>query len=210
MPAYFSVTLEFSRKNIAPDFMQKFYQVLVSSGLVFKSGYWGSEQDDLQTILQWNQKKLEQDFKIGYSEHFSHDYKQMCFALENFQEVRGFWMNQYPVQDEFTFEIIIPEYEIFGDEVYSKNQAYIPEKMQKIQEIACQIWERFSPVMSIQTELEIIGACVPEQAVLSGQKLPSAYPFAIISEKTAQNNNFIQFRKISLGRNGMLLLSQTN
>ena len=208
MPAYFSVTLEFSRKNIFPDFMQNFYSVLSSAGLTFKSGYWDSEQDDLQSILNWNQKKLEQNFKIGYSEHFSHDYKQMLFAFEDFHEIRGFWMNQYPVQDEFTFEIIIPEYEIFGDEVYSKNQAYIPEKMQKIQDIACYLWEHFPPVMTIQTELEIIGACVPEQAILSGQKLPSAYPFAIVSEKTAQNNGFVQFTKSNLGRNGIFLLSQ--
>ena len=198
MPAYFSVKLEFSRKEIFADFMQNFQNALASAGLVFKSGYWHSEQDDLQTILAWNQKLLEQDFVLGYDEDASHDYRQMLFVSEDFSEVRGFWLNRYPVREEFTFEIIIPEAELF-----SGNRC-IPEKMQIVRKLACQLWETV-PVLTIQTEPEIADKTASCQEILSGQKLPNAYPFAILPEEITEHLDSAKFRKANIGRNGVFL-----
>ena len=203
MPAYFSLSLEFSRKEISADFMRNFHNVLELAGLPFKSGYWHSEREDLQKILAWNQKKLEQDFKLGYDENGAHDYRQMLFRSDDFSEVRGFWLNRYPVREEFTFEIIIPESELFSGEFFFGNVC-IPKKMQIIREIACKLWESV-PVLTIQTEPEIADETASYQEILTGQKLPNACPFAIVSEQVAQKHDFVQFQKIKIGRNGILL-----
>ena len=203
MPAYFSLSLEFSRKEIYAGFMQNFYSALELAGLPFKSGYWHSEQEDLQKILAWNQKKLEQDFRLGDAEHVSRDYQQMLFSSDDFSEVRGFWLNRYPVREEFTFEIIIPESELFSGEFFFGNVC-IPKKMQIIREIACKLWESV-PVLTIQTEPEIADETASYQEILTGQKLPNACPFAIVSEQVAQKHDFVQSQKTRISGNGILL-----
>ncbi len=204
MPAYFSLILEFSRKNICPGLMQNFQEALASAGLAFQSGYWESEQDNLQSILNWNQKLLEQDFELGYDENVSHDYKQMLFRLDGFRHVRGFWMNRYPVREEFSFALVIPEAELFGDDVTTLKESYLPEKMQILRDLACQLWE-VCPVMSIQTELELTGSCACYQDIVYGKERPSAHPFAILPRNAAKTKDFMQFQKTSLHRGGMLL-----
>lgn len=39
-------------------------------------------------MLKWNQKKLQEDFELAYTEHYSHDYKQMLFNFYDFSEIR--------------------------------------------------------------------------------------------------------------------------
>ena len=86
--------------------------MLNKAGMVFQSGYWGFEKDSLEGINRWNQKKLEEDFVLGETEHHMHDYKQVIYAYGSYSEVRGFWMNHYPEDGEFTYEIIIPVSEV--------------------------------------------------------------------------------------------------
>ncbi len=80
----------------------------------FFSGYWGYEEDSLEETIEWNQRKLEADFNLGFTEHCSHDYKQVVYKLSGYSEVRGFWMNNYPEDGEFTYEIIIPESDVLA------------------------------------------------------------------------------------------------
>lgn len=110
MPAYFSLTFELNKSRNA---VGAFCETLVHSGPVFKSGYWGFENDSFAGIIAWNQKKLDEDFELGYTEHHSYDYKQMLFDYADFSEVRLFIMNQRrkPV---FSFALIVPEYDFHG------------------------------------------------------------------------------------------------
>ena len=118
MPAYFNMSLVFERKDIKPNFTRDVHNMLHKAGLVFKGGCFDAEKYSLEEILCWNQKHLENNFQLGFSEHYSHGYKQMYFKYGEFSEVRGFWMNNYPEVDEFTLEIIIPEDDILE---YNEN-----------------------------------------------------------------------------------------
>ncbi|MCI9384664.1 MAG: hypothetical protein HFI24_10755 [Lachnospiraceae bacterium] len=107
MPAYFSITFELNKGRDAID---SFCKTLIHSGLVFKSGYWGFENDSFDDIITWNQNRLDKNFQLGYTEHHSHDYKQMLFDYFNFSEVRLFVMNNRK-ERTFSFELIVPDQE---------------------------------------------------------------------------------------------------
>ena len=110
MPAYFNLSLEFERENLYLDFMEDFFEFLEQTGLRYLSGYWGAEKNSGDEIIRWNQSKLEQDFQLGFTEHYSHDYKQVLYSFRGYSEVRGFWMNQYPCMKEG--EVVSAEREI--------------------------------------------------------------------------------------------------
>ena len=59
------------------------------AGMKFQSGYWGFEEDSLEEATEWNQRKLEEDFNLGFTEHHSHDYKQVIYKFGGYSEVRG-------------------------------------------------------------------------------------------------------------------------
>ncbi len=69
----------------------------------------------MEETTEWNQRKLEEDFNLGFTEHHSHDYKQVIYKFGGYSEVRGFWMNNYPEDGEFTHEIIIPESDVLAE-----------------------------------------------------------------------------------------------
>ena len=90
MPAYFSLTFELKKTH---DAIGAFCRALIHSGLTFKSGYWGFENDSFEDMIQWNQKKLDENFELGEKEHHSHDYKQFVFDYFDFSEFILFIMN---------------------------------------------------------------------------------------------------------------------
>ena len=102
MPAYFNLSVQFRRDALYPTFVKDFYTELDKAGMKFFSGYWGYEEDSLEETIEWNQRKLEADFNLGFTEHCSHDYKQVVYKLSGYSEVRGFWMNNYPEDGEVT------------------------------------------------------------------------------------------------------------
>ena len=105
MSAYFSLTFEVNKTY---NVIKNFYNALINSGLIFKSGYFESKDDTYEDIVEWNQKKLDDDFVLGYKEHCSNDYKQLLFNYYDFSEVRLFIMN-HREKSSFTFELIVPE-----------------------------------------------------------------------------------------------------
>ena len=96
MPCYFSMDLVFRRKDLCPTFVAGFHDALTQAGLPFRSGFWGCEGSTLPEIIAWNQGKLEDDFRLGFTEHYAHGYRQVLFDCGGFSEVRGFWQNQCP------------------------------------------------------------------------------------------------------------------
>ena len=55
MPAYFSLTFELNKNHHA---IRDFCETLIRSGLVFKSGYWGFENDSFEDIFDFSEVRL--------------------------------------------------------------------------------------------------------------------------------------------------------
>ena len=118
MPEYFNISLQFERNDIYKTLVKDFYAVLEQAGMKFKGGCWGAEENSFEEICACNQNKLEGNFKLGFTEHYSHNFKQVLFDFQQYSHVRGFWMNQYPEENTFSFEIVIPECEVLVKELW--------------------------------------------------------------------------------------------
>ena len=176
MPAYFSMIMEFSRAELDFDNMKELIAYIKHAGLEFKGGAYNAENETLEDIMDWNQKKLEEDFELGYDEDAVNEYKQMYFNYGGFSEVRGFIMNEEPIRGEYTFTLLIPEEEIVID-----AKTYKKEAVDNLKAMASKLWI-LPKTRTMQTELELGEGISPEEDIRDGA-LPSACPFAIVSEK---------------------------
>ena len=181
MPAYFNLSVQFRRDELYPTFVKDFYALLDEAGMRFQSGYWGFEEDSLEETTEWNQRKLEEDFNLGFTEHHSHDYKQVIYKFGGYSEVRGFWMNNYPEDGEFTHEIIIPESDVLAE---GYPVRFKKEKIDGLLELSKKVW-RFTPVKAIQTGLESADATVGLVGLARGA-YPNIWPIAIVDETGAR------------------------
>lgn len=188
MPSYFNISIQFRRKDLYPCFVQDFYSALFDAGMQFCSGYWESEKNSYEEIVAWNQKKLEQNFVLGYDQHVKHDYKQMLYDFAGFSEVRGYWMNEEPEKGVFSYEVIIPDDEVFEgyEEIISEGEIeeryvwlYEREKMEGLIKLAEGIWQ-FPCVRAIQTGLEL--DVETKLGALEKGAEPSVRPFAILDK----------------------------
>ncbi len=198
MPAYFSMIMEFSRAELDFDNMKELWHYLKYSGLEFKSGVYNAEKDTIEDILDWNQKKLEEDFELGYDENADNDYKQMCFNYGGFSEVRGFIMNENPIRGEYTFTLLIPE-----DEVFISDNTYKKEAVEKLKALATILWI-LPKTRTLQTELELCEGIAPEMDIKEGA-LPSACPFAIVSEKQFGRMDTADYTAEHINAGGVIL-----
>ncbi|MBP5379502.1 MAG: hypothetical protein J6X85_08200 [Ruminococcus sp.] len=176
MPAYFSLIMEYSRAELDFDNMKELTAYIKHAGLEFKNGAYHAENDTIEEIMEWNQKKLEEDFELGYDEDSSNDYKQMYFSYGGFSEVRGFIMNEDPVRGEYIFTLLIPQ-----EEVHVEEHTYKKEAVEKLKALAAKLWI-LPKTRTVQTELELCEGITPEMDIKEGAA-PSACPFAIVSEK---------------------------
>lgn len=202
MPTYFNISVQFKRYDLYPLFVKDFHAMLDEVGMVFQSGYWGFEDDSLEEIIRWNQRKLEEDFNLGFTEHHMHDYKQVVYSFSSYSEVRGFWMNNYPDDGEFTHEIIIPESDVLAEEYLVQFKI---ERIEELIELAKRIWQ-FPLIKAMQTGLEGNDASV-SLAKLAGGRYPNIWPFAIIEETEAcYNDSEYDIRPMTEGKRGFLFL----
>ena len=150
MPAYFEMSLQFLRRDLYPGFIADFDAALDRAGLKFASGAMEDEGLSREEIAAWNQKKLDEDFVLGMTTHRSHDYKQTLYRFGDYQEVRGFWMNQYPDEGQFNYSIIIPESEVVEEDDYTVVR---PDQAERLRELGKKLWQ-FPAVRAIQTGME--------------------------------------------------------
>ena len=156
--------------------MKELTAYIKHAGLEFKGGLKGYENESMEDIMDWNQKKLEEDFELGYDEDASNDYKQMRFEYDGFSEVRGFIMNEEPIRGEYIFTLLIPQ-----EEVHVEGDTYKKEAVEKLKAIATKLWI-LPKARTMQTELELGEGITTEMDIRDGAA-PSACPFAIVSEK---------------------------
>lgn len=176
MPAYFSMNIQFRRKELYPGFVHDFYEHLDHAGLKFHSGYWEGKRDSYEQITTWNQERLEQDFVLGYSQHVKHDYRQIVYSDKRFTEIRGFWLNRYPERDCFCYEIIIPDEDVIPTEE-KDTLRFDQDKIEYLLDIAKKI-ALFPSVEAIQTALEL--DVVSSLTELEKENDPCTRPFAIV------------------------------
>ena len=198
MPAYFSMIMEFSRYELDFDNMKELHHYLKYAGLEFTGGAWHAEDFSLEQIIEWNQKKLEGDFVLGYDENADNDYKQMNFSYGGFSEVRGFIMNNEPAHGEYIFTLLIPE-----DEVFISDDTYKKDAVEKLKALATILWI-LPKTRTIQTELELSGDVAPEKDIREGA-FPAAYPFAIVSEKQFGNMDTSGYTAEHINAGGVIL-----
>ncbi len=176
MPAYFSMVMEFSRHELDYDNMKELLAYIKHAGLEFKGGVNGAENESIEDIMEYNQKKLEANFVLGNNEDKKNDYKQMLFSYGDFSEVRGYISNNYPADKEYSFTLLIPE-----EEVRIEGDTYKKDAVEKLKALAGSLWV-LPKTRTFQTALELDDEIIPEEDVKAG-KAPKACPFAIISEK---------------------------
>lgn len=196
MPAYFSLTFELKKD---PNAICVFCEALVNAGLTFKSGYWGFENDSFDDIVTWNQNKLNENFALGYTEHHSHDYKQMQFNYCDFSEIRVYIMN-YRRTSNFVFHLIVPEDDLVdfvteGESKYTVHRK--TEKMDLLKSLARKVWGN-TDILAIQTGWE--GSDVPPLAkeISSGTK-PQTEPFCIVKAALFKEGTALAFEKVERG-----------
>ncbi len=202
MPAYFNISLQFEKKDIYRTFMKDFYAILEKAGMKFKRGYYGSENNTFEEICKWNQQKLEENFKLGFTEHYSHDFKQMMFDFGNYSHVRGFWLNKYPEHNNFSFEIVIPEDDVL---IFEGKLEFQQDKIKQLLELVKKIWQ-FPYIRTVQTGLEGEDASTGLTNLINGRQ-PNVTPFSIVEEKyNCFDNEKYQVEEIF--RDGILLMME--
>lgn len=176
MPAYVSMTFEYSRLELDYDNMKELTAYIRHAQLEFKGGVGEYENETLEEIMDYNQKKLEENFVLGSGEDKKNDYKQMRFGYEGFSEIRGYISNNYPADREYSFTLLFPE-----EEVMAEKGVYRTEAVAKMKNIASLLWI-LPKTRTVQTELETGDGILTEQQIKDGAA-PSVCPLAIVCEK---------------------------
>ena len=210
MPAYFDMTLQFLRKDLYPGFVADFDAHLERSGLGFRSGCREDAGLSQAEIAAWNPKKLDANFTLDYTEHYTHDYKQVLYQFEQYERVRGYWMNREAEEDVFTYVILIPEREVLTceDSVCCMEICFQRERAEELLRLAKRLWQ-FPQVKAIQTGLELSGNPVELSALEAGQP-PCAEAFAILEPGCPCCADGLRAVELTQGRPGVLLLEDKN
>ncbi|MGN0695423.1 MAG: hypothetical protein ACI4J5_01510 [Oscillospiraceae bacterium] len=203
MPTYFNISVQILRSDIYGSVIGDFYAALGNSGMKFISGFRGCEDNSFNEIIGWNQSKLEQDFKLGYTEDHLNDYRQVLFEFGDFSPVRVFIMNNYPEQDTFSFELLIPEADVISCGYPLRFRA---DRIYPLIGAAELIWQ-LPFVQTIQTGTEADSAAVGISALKNGKCAPHISPFAITGELLGSVSPDITAEELS-GRKGYLLLNE--
>lgn len=200
MPAYFSLAFELNKSQ---DVIRTFCENLIHSGLVFKSGYWGFENDSFEDIITWNQNKLDKNFQLGYAEHHSHDYMQMLFDYFDFSEVRLFVMNNRK-KHTFCFELIVPEDDLLDYIEDNEGKYFVQrnfERMEQLKSVAKRMWVS-TDILAIQTGWE--GSDFPPSVEkIAGGIEPQIEPFCIINSSLFETEQDLVYEYVE--RSGVLI-----
>lgn len=115
MPAYATVEFEILRKNLTETLVKEFYDSFFVHGLNFEKVFaWGCDENlQIEEVIAWNQEKLNNNFKLGFTQDVSHNYRQILISGSPYSECRLFITNY---GESFSFHVIVPE-----DEMHSEN-----------------------------------------------------------------------------------------
>lgn len=199
MPAYLDLAFQYNKKKLTGQTVRAFCDALLDSGCSFTEGYWGSEGDSYDEIISWNQQKLEQNFELGRTEHYSHDYKQMCFQYAAFSETRLFIGNQQE-DTHFSFDLIFPQNDLF-DEDAPKPWVLRADQLEKVETLAIHLWET-GTMDCIQACWELSDGPVSYRDIAAGSP-PQIAPFCIIPKSVLRSGWRVKPQPV--GRDGAFI-----
>lgn len=164
MPAYWTMTLEFSRDD-AGGLVGRVYDAFHAAEAQFLSVFaWGCSPDmSLADVVAWNQAKLSKGFTLRPSQDVAHDYRQVMLRMPPYSYLRLFI--SLSSATGLRFNLIIPE-----TEVRDKRWTHLYG-------LAMTLWSSAQP-RSIQTYGEG-AACTSHESLRSGAP-PAANPFALL------------------------------
>ncbi|MBR4627050.1 MAG: hypothetical protein IKO47_05040 [Ruminococcus sp.] len=182
MPAYFSIFIEFERRSLTQKTVGELAFYLRHAGLSFRDGLLAAAGMTENEIISRNQLLLDVDFEPDPEQE--DDYFQSVYDLDGFTSVRGFFLNNYPKNGSFAYELLIPE-----DEIINEKGIVMRGPAERLLRFLMGVWHMPS-VQTIQTATEMKGELVPASE-FGKWKLPAANPYALVSE--------IQLRKLPEG-----------
>lgn len=206
MATYFCITFEYSKSGLTNHTVSDFYNNLINNGLSFKGGYWGSEKNTLEEIISWNQQKLNDDFQLGYTEHYTHDYKQVLFNFYGFSVARLFILN-YKKYDHFSFELIIPEDDFLHVKRGRKRKVIrLYDRMEYVKSLIEKMWDT-DTFNYINTTWESTSGYSPVND-LKNNKEPIIQPYAVIPTELFRDT--LKCQSQIIGNNGIMLINENN
>lgn len=201
MPAYFSIYIEMNHSLLDYTTVDELHFYMKHAGLAFKKGCQWAEGLTEKGIIERNQKLLLDNFKPAPDQPAEEGYAQSEFEAEGFSGVRGFFLNSFPEEREFVYELVIPEEEIFGEEKYTIKK----EAAEKLKHLLEWIWH-MPTLKSLQTSDEM-GECISEMS-FGEESLPSAMPYAFVSEEQFSRLDAEGFEAEHLPTSGVLLTNK--
>ncbi len=196
MPAYTSISFTCPRP-IQPDFIEQFYKLFISDGIVFKSVFpWSVGEEDgkaedktLDQIIAWNQKQADLITPPDDEGNMDTNEWQICLDVRNFYECR---LIQSCREEAISIYCIVPE-----------SQVSV-ESISVIEKAALRVWDAL-PVNLVETSGELdtnLG-----YALVSKGIQPSVMPFAILDDRCAALASTLYFDHEKLSR-GVILRAQ--
>lgn len=196
---YFTMTVECSRASIYPNIVRDFYELLKSQGFHFVSGFWDYTEESYETIIQNDQRKLEENYEL--TRDGKDEYMQLLFDYDGNQETRSYIYNRSK-DGVFSFEIIIPEEDILTFD--SGKIRYHADKVATLINLAKKIWE-LPFVDIIQTSLEYSDVPKTSEELKTGIHELSVEPFAIIRDDFNDQISRLRYEVTSIENSGLLV-----
>ena len=201
MPAYFNIDIVFDRNSITDHTVDELSFYLRHAGLKFREVI-GCEKVTEKEMIARDQELLEKNFSLAPDQDKSEDYYQIQYDAMGFSGVRGFFMNNFPENGEFTFELLIPEEEVLGDKPYTIKQ----RAADQILHLITNIWH-MPTVLTVQTSTEQRGETV-SASKFGVWKLPAANPYALVSEIQLKSLNTENYDIMKFHVGGIVLTSK--
>lgn len=200
MPAYFSVEFSFKYEVLYPTFVMDIYNLFFKNGFSFMKSYFDNDNLSIDEIIEWNQRHLQNKFRLGYTQHYNKDYKQILLKHNGYEELRLFWTY---FEKEIRLTWIVPESDVLDED---GHYFFISSKIAPLLEVSKKIWKS-TDVSMIQTCLEFDGGAGSLSKLEKGKIKPSVNPFLITDKK--MNHIYpimLEKENYELGRSGVLLI----
>ena len=182
MPPYYSIFFsleEYSSQRCIS--LSSIYKALFTNDFVFKDKYStenkeisNNYQQNLESIISWNQKIFNKNFRLGWTQHQREDYQQFLLKHPLFNHCRVITSSKY-------ISLIIPEYEVTlsNSEYYTSFESLNIKLIQPCIDLAIDVWST-GLLTSVQTSPEN-GYFSSYKDLIQGQ-LPFICPFAILDK----------------------------
>ena len=149
MPAYTTFQFSFLKEDLYPKLVEDFYQAIQVEEVSFDKVFaWGcSENTSLEEIIEWNQEKIDSNFRLGYTEDVSNGFRQILLKWAKTYECRIFISND---SNNFSFHLIIPEGDIYDSDNHSTLRKMLLSVVEKMPVYTVQSYDEISDSATVK------------------------------------------------------------